>query len=196
MLSAIYKLEIIKNGNIRKVISDKSHSFLKGFVCLLHRHFASQSTCTVDIDNASRCNGGSDYQLSISAPGGKSVMNRFGNFVPGYKIGIVVGTGTNSVSPTDYKLQSQVEHGTGTGQFIYYGSLCSDISISGSEASFKTMRLFENKSGGSITINEIGIYAVGCGGYSHCIVRDVLGTGVTVNDNEVLKVEYTIKITV
>jgi len=196
MLTATYKIEVLRDGKVRKVVSGKAHSFVKGLIGLLFRQAAQSNFTLKDIDGNDRSASYNDRQLQAASRGGESVESFSGGVVEAYQLGVVVGTGTNAVSPTDYKLQSQVVHGDGASELLHYGTMCQDPSVSGSDASFKISRLFENKSGSSITINEIGIYAMGAGWYSHCIARDVLSTGVTVNNNEILKVEYTIKVTV
>jgi hypothetical protein len=65
---------------------------------------------------------------------------------------------------------------------------------------FTIRRFFTNVSGGSWTINEVGIYALGthysaeC--WSFCIARDVVSPGITVLNGELLKVTYVPQITV
>jgi hypothetical protein len=65
---------------------------------------------------------------------------------------------------------------------------------------FTIRRFFTNVSGGSWTINEVGVYALGthysneC--WSFCIARDLVSPGVAVNNNELLRVTYVPQITV
>jgi hypothetical protein len=121
---------------------------------------------------------------------------------PGEKIGIVVGTGVNAVTPTDTKLQTRILHGTGAGLLEYGGCELLSIAFADPNGQFTIRRYFTNNSGGLITIQEAGIYAAG--GYSHynagysnafCIARDLTG-GVAVADTELLRVTYVVQITV
>ena len=73
---------------------------------------------------------------------------------------IVVGTGTTSPTRTDYKLESKIPHGTGTGQLIYKAG----ETIIGDDY-IELRRTFENQSGNDITINEVGILV-------HCVAAD------------------------
>ncbi len=59
--------------------------------------------------------------------------------------------------------------------------------------SFTVRRYFTNKSGASITVNEVGIYALM---KEIAVARDLVSPGVDVLNNETLKVEYTFQITV
>lgn len=113
-------------------------------------------------------------------------------------IGIVVGTGTTAVTIDDYKLATQIMHGTGSGQMRHLASTPGWPSVVGSDCSFLTSRTFLNNSGGSITVRESGIYCRCKGptyyGYA-CIVRDVFGTPQAVPDGGSITIDYTLGIT-
>ena len=68
-----------------------------------------------------------------------------------------------------------------------------DLATANPNASFTIRRYFTNNTGAPVTVNEVGIY---CGYRILCIARDVVVPGVTVLNGEVLKVEYTVQITV
>jgi hypothetical protein len=94
--------------------------------------------------------------------------------------GIVVGTGTTPVSLVQYALASQIPHGTGTGQLDYNPSsgeiLGLDTRVSPPVYRFRILRTFTNSSGGSITINEVGLIAYHrvSAIFTFMIARDVL----------------------
>jgi len=69
--------------------------------------------------------------------------------------GLVVGTGTTEPTRNDYKLESQIPHGTGAGQ-LYYRAC--DV-VFGDDY-IEVMRAFENQSSDDITINEVGIIVI------------------------------------
>ncbi|GAI90866.1 unnamed protein product, partial [marine sediment metagenome] len=52
---------------------------------------------------------------------------------------------------------------------------------------------FTNNSGGEVTIKKVGMHA---GAIPELVAADVLGTPVTIPDTEVLRVSYTMGITV
>jgi hypothetical protein len=79
-------------------------------------------------------------------------------------------------------------------RFDYAGcEVVDDESYVNPSGSFTVRRYFTNKSGGSITVNEVGIYALM---RELAIARDLVSPGVAVLNNETLKVEYTFQITV
>ena len=91
-------------------------------------------------------------------------------------------------------------YGQSLGDFEYDGCVLGNLIFSDPNGTFKIRRRFHNLSGGSITVNELGIGAAS--GYypnrwnAKLIARDVLGTGVAVANNEILEVTYTPQITV
>ena len=113
-------------------------------------------------------------------------------------IGIVIGTGTTPVTIDDYKLDTQIMNGTGTGQIRHLASTPGSPSVAGSNCEFLTSRVFLNNSGGSIMVRESGIYSR-CKGptyYSYaCIVRDVFGSPQDVPDGGSITIDYTLRVT-
>jgi len=76
-------------------------------------------------------------------------------------LGIVVGASDTAFTSTDTALATKIEHGTGATQ-LEYGvfpdtSVTAEPAISGSKTTMKLARRFENNSGASITIKEVGI---------------------------------------
>lgn len=112
-----------------------------------------------------------------------------------HNIGIQVGSGTTPVSKTDYALESKIGHGTGTGQ-LSYGECSIDAPYEEDGVlKLRIYRNFSNSSGGSITVNEIGIYVSTPAG-DVMIARDVLTSPTTVPDGATLTVRYFIQISV
>jgi len=109
--------------------------------------------------------------------------------------GLVVGTGTNAVTLTDYKLQTQIAHGNGAGQLAYGAGSFVAPTTSGSDRYWDAVRTFTNNSGGDITINEVGIYAFSSNPYYYCIARDLTG-GVLIANTKVATLTYRFKISV
>lgn len=123
--------------------------------------------------------------------------------IDGEYIGIQVGTGNNPVTVTDYALQTRIAHGGGAGQLQYGGGELVDESYVNPNGSWMLRKFFTNKSGGSITVEEVGIYTIGTEyvvadfghAYVFCAARDITG-GIAVADTELLEVTYTVQITV
>lgn len=190
-----------------------SLSFTKQMLDFIYGKNSLVELTSTDITNASRSLTYSQgtANLKLSHVGLDSHMvNVSDGFRASDEVGIVVGTGNTAVTPIDFKLVTQVAHGTGSGQLEHYGCWTTNYQVnSGTQScTFDIERIFRNGSGGNITLNEMGIYYV-MGQFGHssstlwsfCIVRDVLGTAsgtttVTVNDGEYLKIKYTFKIIV
>lgn len=116
--------------------------------------------------------------------------------------GIVVGTGTNAVAPTDVALQTRIAHGTGAGQLEYLSSdgKLATIDTGTDTGSFILTRLFRNSSGNTITINEVGVTnrcwaSSGSNSYMVLMIRDIVSPGQDIADTEYLKVTYTLSVT-
>lgn len=205
----------------------ESRSLLRKFIELLYVHHSqAQSSSPVsiiditntpqDIDSTSESTAEKSTLLVAGAPGLHSHICAAGgsgtgsypdNVAPqGQNIGIVVGTGVNAVTPTDYALQTKVAHGRAATQLEFGGCEPMNIAFADPNGSFQLRRYFTNLSGAPITINEVGIYGVGTTygviaamkAWPFCICRDslVVSGPVLVNDTELLRVTYTIQITV
>lgn len=186
----------------------QSRSFLIQFFKLLQLFHDYTDISIQDITNTTRTamvSGSYFGTLNIASPGGWGAV--YGGYIGGIysiegeKIGIVVGTGVGAPAPTNYALATKIAHGNGAGQFEYGGNEILPIVIAAPNASFNIRRYFTNNSGGSITVNEAGIYAVILVGapptaYGVCIARDLVSPGVAVANTELLRVSYVVSITV
>jgi len=98
--------------------------------------------------------------------------------------GIVVGTGTDAEDPLNYILTTRIAHGNSAGQLYYTASETLVQSWVTGVVTMSRSRYFNNNSGGSITVNEVGVYS------TYLVCRDKLGTGVVVPDTGQLKITY------
>jgi hypothetical protein len=123
--------------------------------------------------------------------------------IDGEWIGIQCGTGVGAVAPTDVALGTRIAHGQAAGTLQYGGMELVDESYVNPNASWMLRRFFTNQSGGGITVQEVGIYSIGCEyvvadfghAYVFCVARDLTG-GIAVADTELLEVTYTVSVTV
>jgi hypothetical protein len=180
----------------------RSHSFTLQFLRIIGAHWAcpitggfsisavntSGSSPTIPVQDTTYGNYQYHYQC-MSAAGQSGVTN----------FGIVVGTGSTAEANDDYALDTQINHGTGTGELQY--GICSVLepAVSGLNVDMDMNRSFINASGGAVTVNEIGIY-VRTDAYNEtvhyfCIARDVLASGVSVSDLSTITVDYTLRTT-
>lgn len=176
--------------------------FTDYFLNILALFFDTTTNRTfTDILGTTSSYGESNGALLLNAPPGDSFANTSLSGVRGQYVGLQVGTGTTAFAFNDRDLDARVVHGTGSGQLIHYGTVVDNWQISGSTASFDITKMFENRSGGSIAIEEVGISApVQSSGGSFTapvlISRNLIGTTVTVPDGQGLRVRYTITLTV
>ena len=113
--------------------------------------------------------------------------------------GIVIGSGTNAETFEDYGLQTPIVNGTGAGQMSYIASELHAITY---DAGTKTLtdtliRYFNNNSGGSVNVNEVGIVALFQGQFAqnYMLSRDKLAATITVPNTGQIKVTYSIQLT-
>jgi hypothetical protein len=111
--------------------------------------------------------------------------------------GIEVGTGSSAESFESYALTTLVASGNGSGQLAYSAQNATTMSYeSGTKTWTVTFaRIFNNNSGGAITITETGMvyYNVGAGNFLFC--RDLLASSVEVANTAQLTVTYTMSYT-
>lgn len=207
MLKAFYKCDVWDSNKdpIFKGRRYKSKSFVNAFIRLMYREMGSIFHSVNDIDGVGQSDGYEENQLFSISVGGDSTQissrdggtNQIVRIFDPDKISIVVGTGTNAVAVGDDSLQTIISNGTSTGNLEYHGTRAQNYSMdTGTDTSqFELERIFRNSSGGSITVNELGIYCA-ADNHSFCIVRDKLTSGVAVTDGQYLKVKYTIKVVV
>jgi hypothetical protein len=108
--------------------------------------------------------------------------------------GIQIGTGTNAVTIDDFKLQTKISTGSTTGKMDYQAMQLSDAWVGGI-ITVTQKRYFNNNSGATITVNEVGfvgteagtIYGAG----KHMTIRDIISPGISIVDTGQLLVTYT-----
>jgi len=204
----------IANGNsvtidyVFSVSSTNDGGVMSQFHQKLYRQFARTNRNVRDINNNDQNDGEASGQFTISSTAGGTNMNAQTGPLDGEFIGPVVGTGSESVSNTNFALETQIPHGTSSGEFVYHGQFIDDIEIDATNgnASFDIVRLFENESGGSVDVSETALYSgynpedlddvVDRIDYSVMIARNVLTNAVTVNDGEIFRLTYRITVNV
>ena len=123
-----------------------------------------------------------------SRPSGTAGANAYSiDTSVGQNRGIRLGTGSTAVALTDYTLDSIIGHGTSAGQLNALETFAgaTDTTLTGTRA-------FENLSGGTINIREIGLMAYRSGNNSTIMLaRDVLPENFPVENNEVVTATIT-----
>jgi len=105
--------------------------------------------------------------------------------------GIVVGTGVTAESFEDYKLDTPITNGNSSGKLAFAGQKNPVRTYVAGTKTWTAVhtRFFNNNSGGSIDIGEVGVVAY-FGSYTTLITRDVI-TPVSLPDTGQLKAQYT-----
>jgi len=162
-----------KDGKIVKRGVHEMHSFLNNFLRVILGEMtasANPTTPWVTLATASiiktdgtstninieayfdgNYGGGGGVPMAAKAPSGDD------------SYGIVVGSGTTSFTLDQYNLISKISNGTGSGQLSYnpvsFSDLGLDTTVSPPVYRFQLIRSFANLSGGTVTINEVAIFA-------------------------------------
>ena len=204
-----------KDGKIIKVHKQRSHSFLMNYLSmiagLMVNPYGSENNYYYFLSTA-----GTWWSFAPNYTTVKNTLTMLdGNNDSTY--GIVVGSGTATPTPQDYKLGNQIVNGTGSGQLVYGSHTVSPtpatsglangtstpssglLNISGNTTSFTISRLFTNSSGGAITVSEVGIIVEATlngnnTGYV-LILHDLLSSPVTIQNGGAITVTYTISVT-
>lgn len=144
-------------------------------------------------DKASKAVNASTYNISRTTRSAMLCLNIDDAGATEDDWGIMVGTGSTTEDNEDYVMETKIVHGGGAGQLEYEAHAHTDTVVNGAYVDFEIRRTFTNSSGGSITVNEVGIYVkterdVGTN-YYWMIAHDLTG-GVAVADTQTLSVKY------
>lgn len=200
-------LKVEKNNKVLFDDVQRGHSWTRNYYTLI---FGSITTCT-STATSTYAAGHMTFRRddgAISVSGAYNVGVYFSNttgdggiiaVVPTSTAGIIVGTGTTAFNIDNYKLESKVNHGNGSGQLAYQPMVkTSNVPTynSGTKTwSVDITRVFNNNSGATIVIGETGllskITSFSVLGDGYLIERSVLSPTVSVLDGAQLTVTYT-----
>ena len=193
-LSLYYDMIVKKDDKvIKKYRKRKCHSFVRQFIDLLYAGCSKGvNTVILDTSNTNRtyCVLDNSYithdvHIMTNAP------------VSNATYGPQVGTGVTAVSINDYKIETIINHGIGSGQLQYSAVTFGAPTTTAAGTTFIVTRVFTNGSGNSITINEISIVVTaGASDYLHLIVHDNLVSPVTLANGETVTLNYTFQTTI
>ena len=186
-INAFVKLTLkdTRTGKTLNTRRFRSRSYVIAFLDGLYNHFAQVTTSITDTGGVSRSVPAFTWHFDANTIATDDTY------------GIVVGTGSTPVAISDYGLETQIAHGAGAGQLMHQVSQFIAPTTIGTKRRFLTTREFVNQSGGSITVNECGIYVQsGPTSYEYCVVRDLIAGGKLVPDTATLVVQYEIYVEV
>jgi hypothetical protein len=175
-----------KDGKVLEKRRFPMHTYVYPGIVLLNAHFAYRDMSITKIDGGSATtflnNYNAGFNLAVNAGYGDATK------------GIVIGTSDTAYSPTQNKLQSIINHGSGVGQMLY-GIVNIDAIVQITNGyRFVFSRVFTNSSGASITVKEIGIYLSVYNVGNIMFARDVI-VPVTVGNGQSLTVRYIVSLT-
>ena len=203
---AFWELEVRdRNGRVIQKHRQRSHSWVRNAYHLMFQQLAhvpydsAKSLNYLDTGGVSKTN--ATYIITI----GQAWSSVHGYWAAAGidTYGIVVGSNDAAESFEHYSLQTQIMNGSGAGQLAYIAGETPVISTVDTTKKAELVRFFNNNSGGSIDVKEVGLYAhmsSSSGGSVNFLAyimtsRDKLTSTVTVPDTGQLKVTYTIQLT-
>jgi hypothetical protein len=174
------------------LIEKENDLILRNLVRVLYHLFANYesvsapSITVTDVNGASYSGGviagsAGSYSKQVVGWGTQGLLGNDQN-------GMVIGTGTNPPSRTDYALQAKITHGTGTGQITYQQQTYELLT----DYSFRLTREFTN-AGSDLSVAEAGlIYNTSIGGTLRALLllRDTF-TPISVTTGNGIRVRYT-----
>ena len=161
----------LKTGKVLEKRKWKSRSWSGNMIVLIYVHLKNEPTNGYTID-------GTPTTLAYAS------VFRCNAGAGDASFGIVVGSGT----PGAHKLGNKIPHGTGSGQLEYENVDFSDFY----GQTFTISRNFVNLSGADITVSECGVY-VKKNGDILPLILDSISPPITVPDQAMLRITYTIK---
>jgi hypothetical protein len=204
------RAELIVESDGKEVFRGESRSFLQNFCKIFYAMLASpasysagaivSSVTVTDTGGSSKTAYAESYACSSCYYGG-GVPAAMGAPDNDDSFGIVVGSGSASVSPTDYSLASKISHGAGSGMLDYDAHLTA-TSFTSTSSYIELARTFVNRSSDNVVVREVGIMARNYwkddrgvrNDVKFLIARDVLPSPVTVKPLGILVVRYRISI--
>ena len=192
-----------KDGKVIKRYKQKSHSPTANFIGLMlpltwyvntGNSWTFTNTSNSNLTNAPTLK---PYGLGIRYPNSSANNNV-------YIVNILVGSGSNSNPYNAYNLNAPISNGSGTGQLLYSSlSTPTNITINGNQAYFIISQSYNNQSGATITISEVGIIiylftsnALAEFGISGNLLvwYDVLSSPISLSNGQSLVIYYTFSI--
>jgi len=182
-----------ENGNIVKKVRTPGNSFLLNFVNMLYAVFTAKAFANFASERIQTTQSymieGRQIQYTRELAGIQAWAPKEDD-----THGILIGNGTNTVTPNDTWLASQIKNGLGPGQMLYLFSDIDTTTVAGNSAYITLKRSFINHSGNDITITELGlaVWNVSPSAYI-LIIRDLIPS-INVPNNYTLDVQYTISV--
>lgn len=187
-----------KDGNVKVDRTELGHSFLQNFLICLHGTFGRilPADDLVDTGGTSRT---AALGTSTSAVNYSSTLFNCNAPSTNDDYGILIGTGNTAVDIADYALDTKIVEGSGSGQMNYGAhASVSPVSDVGNTYSYAGIsRTISNNSGSGISVAEVGLAMMRFWDTTtnryFLLLREVLGSPVSVGDGEILTVTIRVK---
>jgi hypothetical protein len=178
ILDVFVELELRdKEGKLLRKRRFKSKTWVRNFIAILNRQMGGDAL-------QQETNGSQGSWPSLQANAGQN-DDRFG---------IQVGTGSDAWTYDQYKLQSQIYHGTSSGKMMYGACSVSSLVSITNGLKYVVSRVFTNGTPDTITVREIGLTAWRPDwGPAIMISRDILSPSIDVPAGSSLTVRYIIQ---
>ncbi|MCD6359337.1 MAG: hypothetical protein J7M38_00650 [Armatimonadetes bacterium] len=201
------RLRIALLDQTEKLVVEKehdSHSFLHNFIVMLYNILTNQLAQATNINGSAVTPRLQRKTVTVSYEvEGKTTS--YSKTIAGWQAwalkeddshGILIGKGTDTVTPYDYKLADQIPNGIGAGKMLYLDCVVKTHEVLGDIARVAIERRFVNASGNTITVTEFGlaVYDVSSGSVI-MIIRDLVEP-IEVPNEYVLKVTYSLVVQV
>jgi len=165
-----------KEGLIEKLLRIEPHSLLRQFDEWVHLNFQTNNKQIKDVTATWRTySPGQSAKVDAAA-----AINTYG---------ILVGTSDQAVAISDYNLIAKIAHGSGAGQLYHNAVTINDPVLVGTTEYFTITRAFNNISGTTVTVKEIGLIAQ-TGSYFTLLERTTPGD-IEVLNTKTLMCQYT-----
>jgi len=171
-----------KDGKLLKKWVQEGHSWVKWFLYIFYVYMMQTSLTITKTDGTS-----ASFGPGAGLSGGLSIAGGYGSDT----VGIIVGTSNLAWNIEQYKLDSKISHGNGSGQLLYGVTSVDDVSPMTNGYRIFVSRVFTNNSGASVIVKEVGIYSA----LNIMYARDVLTASVEVQNLQSLTVRYCIYFT-
>jgi hypothetical protein len=177
ILDVFVELEVRKEGKLLERRRFKSKTWVRNFIAALNRQMGGDA-------NTQEVGGSWGGWTSLQANAGQN-DDRFG---------IQVGTGSNPWAYDQFKLQSQIYHGTDAGKMMYGACSVSSLVSITNGLKYVVSRVFTNGTPDTITVREIGLVVWNpAWGPAVMMARDVLSPSIDVPAGSSLTVRYVIQ---
>lgn len=196
-VNAVLYTDVFDGGLLLEHRSQPARSFLQNFMRDLYAGFSGHDVKRLVQNGTPKpclMSAASEYWPVV---GGFGFRNGSG---AGGQSGVVLGSSDAAFDVNDYKLISEIAHGTSDGQLSrgatsFHGAL---ISPDGESVSMRIERQFANASPSEVVVREVGLIGLpNVGGSSTtgivCFSRDVLETPIVIAPGQLLGVQVVIK---